>query len=107
MPVKAFQGMTFFFSTPCHTTRRVLSLVTMYPFSISSAQFHLQFFLWLFLIRKATCSAGKFSCTPFNTFPFLCFVSACFLTRAVFEDDKGPFPDHRIFLPESTFVFHN
>ena len=92
---KGFQGMTCIFLTLCHTLRRVLFLASMYSFFIRSAQFHLLFLLCSFLVRKVTCSAGKFLCILLST-PFIrfCFVSVCFLPSLIFEDDKALFPDN-------------
>ena len=68
----------------------------MYSFSIRLAQFQLQFFLWLFLIRKVTISAGKFLYILLSK-PFLLFVSFRFVSfesKLTYEDEKGLFPDH-------------
>ena len=90
-------------STPCHTLSRVLSLASMYCFFIRSAQFHLQFFLCSFLIRKVTCSAGKFLYILLSLL-FLLFVSFRFVSfpRLFLRMTRGFFMIIQI-LPKSIF----
>ena len=79
-------------STPCHTLSRVLSLASMYSFFIRSAQFHLPFFLCSFLIRKVTCSAGKFLYILLSILSFLyVFRFGLFPSQHYFWGRQGAF----------------